>query len=111
MKLLTLIVFVILSVGLFAQKKETIVIKTPNTCNHCKICETCGGKLETELYYVKGIKLVEYNEEAQTTTIVYRPKTISPDEIRKEITKLGFDADSVPADPAGYEKRDACCKP
>ena len=30
-------------------KRQTITIKTPTTCNHCKICETCGGKLEGEL--------------------------------------------------------------
>lgn len=90
--------------------KETLVVKTPNTCNHCKICETCGGKLETDLYFVRGIKVVEYNEEAQTTTIVYKPKHITPEKIRQEIAKLGFDADDVKADPEGYAKRDTCCK-
>lgn len=111
MKLLILMSLTMLSHGLFAQnKKDTIVVKTPNSCNHCKVCETCGGKLETDLYYVKGIKLVNYNQEDQTTTIVYKTETITPDQIRKEIAKLGFDADDIQADPKGYEKRDGCCK-
>ncbi|MDH4470970.1 MAG: hypothetical protein QE487_00090 [Fluviicola sp.] len=93
-----------------AQSKQTLVVKTPNTCNHCKICESCGGKLETDLYFVRGIKLVTYNEADQTTTIVYKTKLITPDKIRQEIAKLGFDADGVPADPKGYEQRDGCCK-
>ncbi len=105
------IMFVFMSHSMFAQKtKETIVIQTKNTCDHCKVCETCGGKLETDLYYVRGIKLVTYNQEDMTTTIVYKPKLITPDKIRLAIAKLGFDADNVPADPAGYEKRDGCCK-
>lgn len=91
-------------------KRQTITIKTPTTCNHCKICETCGGKLEGELVFVKGIQLVTYNEADQTTTVIYWTKKITPDKIRKEISLLGFDADEVKADPNGYKQRDACCK-
>ena len=96
---------------LFAQsKKETIVIKTQVFCDHCKVCETCGGKMETDLYYVKGIKLVTYNEEDMTITVTYKTKKITPDEIRRAIARLGFAADNVPADPLAYEKLDDCCK-
>jgi periplasmic mercuric ion binding protein len=111
MKLPVLIAFVILSFGALAQsKKETIVIKTHTTCNHCKVCETCGGLLEKDLYFVKGIKVVSYNEEDTTITVTYKPAAITPDEIRREIARLGFDADDVKADPKGYQKRDGCCK-
>ncbi len=105
------IAFLFLTTTLTAQnKKEKIIIKTKTDCNHCKVCETCGGKLETDLYYVRGIKVVTYNETDQTIEIVYKTKLITPDRIRQEIAKLGFDADAIPADPIGYEKRDTCCK-
>lgn len=91
-------------------KRETITIKTPNTCSHCKVCETCGGKLEGDLVFVKGIQLVTYNEAGQTTTVVYWTKKITPEHIRKEISLRGFDADELKADPNGYKKRDGCCK-
>ncbi|MGV3631275.1 MAG: hypothetical protein ACO1O6_08715 [Bacteroidota bacterium] len=111
MKKIILLAFICLSNLMFAQaKKQTIIVKTPNKCDHCKVCETCGGKLETDLYYVKGIKLVEYNEQDMTTKVVYKTKKITPEQIRKEIAKLGFDADGLPADPDGYAKRDGCCK-
>ncbi|HLP55779.1 MAG TPA: cation transporter [Fluviicola sp.] len=110
MKLLLAIAALCVTFMASAQSKQTVVIKTPNTCNHCKICETCGGKLEKDLYFVRGIKLVTYNEADQTTTVVYKTKLITPEKIRQEIAKLGFDADSVPADPKGYEQRDGCCK-
>jgi mercuric ion binding protein len=104
--------FLVFSAGqLFAQnKKETIVIKTQVYCDHCKICETCGGKMETDLYYIKGIKRVNYKEENMTIAVTYKPKKITPDKIRQEISKLGFMADDVPADPQAYEKLDECCK-
>ncbi len=110
MKLFLIIGSLFITLMTSAQSKETIIVKTPTTCNHCKICESCGGKLEKDLYFVRGIKLVTYNEADQTTTIVYKPKLITPDKIRQEIAKLGFDADGVPADPKGYEQRDGCCK-
>src|SRR3989344_136734 len=97
----------------FAQKKTkrpTNNNKTPNTCNHCKVCESCGGKLEGEMVFVKGIQLVTYNEADQTTTVVYWTKKITPEQIRKEISLRGFDADEVKADPNGYKQRDGCCK-
>lgn len=106
-----LIVFGIALIGnVSAQKQETLIVKTKVYCSHCKVCETCGQKFETDLYYVKGIKEVEYNENDTTITIVYKPKKTNPDKIRKEIAKLGFDADNIPADPAGVAQLDACCR-
>lgn len=112
-KTVLFIVFLIVAQLATAQKaprKETITIKTPNTCDHCKVCETCGGKLEGQLGLVKGIQLVTYNEADQTTTVVYWTKKTTPGQIRKEISLLGFDADDVKADPKGYAERDTCCK-
>ena len=107
------IAFFFASQLVMAQKepnRQTITIKTPNTCNHCKVCETCGGKLEGDLVFVKGIQLVTYNEADQNTTVIYWTKKITPEKIRKEISLRGFDADEVKADPNGYKQRDGCCK-
>lgn len=98
---------------LFAQttdKKGKIVIKTKVNCNHCKICETCGQKFETDLYYVKGIKIVEYNELDTTIIIHYNTKKTNPDLIRAEISKLGYSADNVTADSIAVNKLDKCCR-
>lgn len=112
MKQLIILCFIVISPLLFAQQhgKETIVIKTHTDCNHCKVCESCGLKMETDLYFVRGIKSVIYNEADMTITVVYKPKAVTPDKIRQAISKLGFAADDVPADPEAYEKLDACCK-
>lgn len=91
-------------------KKSTVTIKTNTYCDHCKKCETCAGKMESELTYVKGIKYAEYNEADMTISVTYNNSKISIDDIRKEISLLGFDADDVTADPKGYESLDNCCK-
>lgn len=91
-------------------KKAKVVIKTNTYCDHCKKCESCAGKMESQLPYVKGIKHVEYNEEEMTISVVYNDSKITVEQIRKEISKLGYDADDVPADPQAYQKLDGCCK-
>ncbi len=89
---------------------ETIVIKTLIYCDHCKDCSSCGGKIEKDLGFNKGIKLVRLDDKAMTITVTYNPKKTSPEKIREAISKYGFDADNVKADPSGYEKLDECCK-
>lgn len=89
---------------------QTIVIKTTIYCDHCLVCETCGQKFDNELAYEKGIRLVVVDEKAMTITVTYNSKKTNPDTIRQTISKMGFDADDVKADPAAYDKLDSCCK-
>ncbi len=89
---------------------QTVVIKTTFFCDHCLVCETCGQKFDQELAYAKGVRLVVVDDKAMTITVTYNSKKTSPDEIRLFISKMGFDADDVKADPAAYEKLDGCCK-
>jgi mercuric ion binding protein len=91
-------------------KTETIVIKTKIYCDHCKACESCGAKFDKVLVFEKGIKMVTLDETAMTVTVMYNSKKTSPEEIRAAISKLGFDADDVKADPTAYDNLDGCCK-
>ena len=92
------------------KKMETIVIKTKIYCSHCLECETCGQLFDNSLAYEKGIRLVVVDDKAMTITVTYNPKQTNPDAIRIAISKLGYDADEVKADPTSYEKLDGCCK-
>jgi mercuric ion binding protein len=95
-----------------AQQKSTqkAVIKTVLNCDHCKECETCGLKFKTEMLKIKGVKMYELDDKAMTFTVYYNPKKNDLQTIKIAISKLGYDADEVKADPAGYEKLDGCCK-
>ncbi len=92
------------------QKTAKAVIKTHFNCDHCKKCETCGLKFEAELYNTKGIKAFEINDKNMTITVIYNPAKVNLLTIKNAISKLGFDADEVKADPVAYGKLDDCCK-
>ena len=88
---------------------EKTTIKTNIYCDHCRKCESCGGKLQKELF-TKGIKNIVLDEKAMTITVTYNPEKITVEKIRERISKLGYDADDVKADAEAYQKLDGCCK-
>ena len=54
--------------------------------------------------------MYELDEATMTFTVYYNGKKTSLEKIKTAITKLGFDADEMKADPEAYEKLDDCCK-
>lgn len=95
----------------FAQKTiQTAVIKTQIYCDHCKKCETCGDKFNKILLREKGVQMVELDEKEMTIKVVFNSKKTNLDLVKTAITKLGYDADDLKADPKAYEGLDNCCK-
>lgn len=109
MLLITLFCF---SITASAQDKkiQTVTIKTAISCDHCKVCETCGQLFDRKLLREKGIQMVNLNEEEMTIQVTYNTKKTDLATIKKAISQLGYDADDVKADPEGYKKLDGCCK-
>lgn len=110
---LTFFLLMLISLTGSAQKTnpiKTAVIKTMIYCDHCKQCETCGDKFQKDLYNETGIKRVDVDPKAMTITVVYDSRKIEVDQIRKAISRLGYDADELKADPAGLARLDDCCK-
>jgi copper chaperone CopZ len=101
-----LIMMMLMSLGLHAEdgKFETIKIKTSSQCDECK------ERIEEALAFEKGVKKAELDVETQICTVTYRKGRTIPDKIRKAISKVGYDADDIPADTKAYAKLDACCK-
>jgi len=87
-----------------ADKNVEIKIKTSAVCDMCK------DRIEQGLAFEKGIKDVSLDVETKIATVKYNPSKTIPDEIRKAISKLGYDADDVLADEKAYEKLPKCCK-
>lgn len=84
--------------------KATVVIQTNG------VCKTCEDLFSKNVPYFKGVTDYSYDANTSKMTVTYNPKKTTPDEIRKGISKLGYDADNVKADPAAREKLPACCK-
>ncbi len=111
--LLSILIFVFGLTSSNAQKQKTnqkAVIKTTITCDHCKECETCGQLFHEKLLEIKGVKMIELDAEKMTITVFYSSKKTNLEAIKTSISKLGYDADEIKADPMGYEKLDGCCK-
>ena len=93
-----------------AQKNQKAVIKTQIHCDHCKECETCGELFSQKMYKIEGVKMYELDTDKNQITVYYNSKKTDLPAIRTAISKLGYDADDVAADPKAYELLDGCCK-
>ena len=93
-----------------AKDSTVVVINTKIYCSHCLQCGSCGPTINKALMSENGVKVVTVNQEEGTITIIFDDSLISLVAMRTIISKLGFDADDVPADPTAYENLDGCCK-
>ena len=89
-----------------AQDKKNMEIKIKTSA----VCGMCKDRIEQGLAFEKGIKDVSLDVDTKVATIKYNGNKTTPENIRKAISKLGYDADEVVADKAAYDKLPACCK-
>ena len=74
------------------------------------ICEMCKNTLERDLAFEKGIKSSVLDLETKILTVEYNAKKTDAEKIRKRITKVGYNADSVQRDLKAYNALPDCCK-
>jgi hypothetical protein len=60
--------------------------------------------------FEKGVKRATLDVESKELTVIYQSAKTNPDKLRVAVTKIGYDADSIPADPKAYSKLHSCCK-
>lgn len=83
---------------------ETIEIQTSAVCGMCK------ERLEHDMAFEKGVKFVELNDETKVLTIKYKKGKNTKENLKKAVTKIGYDADEMPANLKAYNALPACCK-
>jgi copper chaperone CopZ len=104
-KLISLLFIVILfCANNVVAQTEVVKIKTSAQC------ETCKATIEKHMNFEKGVKSAELNIEDKNLTVTYDAKKTTPEKLRIAVTKSGYDADSLLADPKAYEKLRKCCK-
>ncbi|MDW3192807.1 MAG: heavy metal-associated domain-containing protein [Cytophagales bacterium] len=105
--LLTTLCFAILLSGTaLAQENKTQKAEILTSA----ICEMCKETIEYELTFTKGIKFVELDTDSKIVTVEFNPKKISVEDIRKGISGVGYNADSVKRDPKAYTNLPFCCR-
>ncbi|MFZ4520580.1 MAG: heavy-metal-associated domain-containing protein [Bacteroidales bacterium] len=104
--MLTLMVIAVFSSASFGQQKktDTIAIKTSAVCGMCK------ERIEGCFAFEKGVKSATLDVETKVATIIFNPAKTTPVVLRQTLSKLGYDADTVQANPVAYAKLPACCK-
>jgi mercuric ion binding protein len=109
---LALVFFLGISTGGFSQdsKQEINKDSAQVQIKTSAICGMCKNKIEHDLALEKGIKSVSLDLDTKVVTVGYNPKKTDPDQIRKAISLIGYDADKVPADKKAYDKLPGCCK-
>lgn len=105
-----LAVAVLFSAGVSAQDKqkkkkvETIEIQSS------VVCGMCEERVIENMAFEKGVKDVKVDLETKVITIEYKTNKTDEETLKKAITKIGYDADEMEADPEAYAKLPACCK-
>jgi cation transport ATPase len=85
-------------------KIDTVSIKTSAKCNDCK------ERLEHDMAFEKGVKAVELDNDTKILTIVYKTSKTSEEKLKIAVTKIGYDADDMPADQKAHDRLPACCQ-
>ena len=102
-KNILIVLFCLVAFNIKAQE-QTIKIKTSAVCIECK------KPIESALNFAKGVKSSNLDVESKYVTVIYKSEKTDPDKIRLVISKAGYDADSIPADPKAYSRLKPCCK-
>ncbi len=109
---LTTIIITLSIIGLQAQNKknknekklETIEIQTSAVCGMCK------EKLEHDIAFEKGVRFVELDNKTKVLTIKFKKGKNTKENLKKAVTKVGYDADELLAEQKAYDALPACCK-
>jgi len=110
-RLIVLALVSLITLGVSAQatksvskNEQTVTIQTNG------VCQKCADRFKENVPYFKGVKSYTYDMKTAKLTIVYDSKKTNPDQLRQEISKLGYNADNVKADAAARAKLPACCR-
>lgn len=85
-------------------KYETVEIQTSAVCGMCK------ERLEHDLAFEKGVRNVELDEETKILTIEFKKGKNTKENLKKAITKVGYDADDMLADQKAHDALPKCCQ-
>jgi len=107
MKTIISLLFLCLGSMAFSQKRplDTLYIKTSALCQDCK------QRIESTLNYQKGVKYAELDLETKIATVIFRRKKNNASALRQALSKVGYDADELKADPNAVLLLPKCCQP
>ena len=125
-KLLVTLIAVMLVFGAAAQSKTTTTNTQKQTTtvsskagsfatvtiqtNASKYCKSCFNRFKDNVPFFKGVKDYTFDPATAKLTVTYDTNKTTADQIRKQISDLGYDADKVKANEAARAKLPPCCR-
>jgi cation transport ATPase len=99
--------FCLVYLGTSAQSKKDLATARIKTSVECQMCQK---RIEDYFKREPGIQYLNVNYHNKIVTVRYMPSRTNLSNIQTAIANLGYDADSVQANPESYAKLPACCK-
>jgi len=65
---------------------ETVTFNVPSIS-----CSNCSNKIQNALNSMQGVSNVAIDLKTQSVQVEYNPDTINPQEIKKEISTMGYE--------------------
>ena len=93
-----------------AQSKASTLATVTIQTNASKNCKSCINRFKENVPFFKGVKEYTFDPATVKLTVTYDTKRTTADQIRKQISDLGYDADNVKANPSARAKLPACCR-
>lgn len=90
-----------------AQGKKDIATLRIKTSVECQMCKK---RIEDYFKREPGVEYANVNYHNKVVTVRYMPSQIQASYILTDIANLGYDADTVKANPEFYAKLPDCCK-
>lgn len=98
-KLITLMLALLVSLGLIAQKnnEQTKKKKSEKVTFIVNMhCENCKAKIEKNISWEKGVKDLSVDLKNKTVAIVYNSENTTEEKLKTAIEKLGYNVEILP---------------
>ena len=73
------------------------------------VCGMCEERIENAAY-IKGVKKVDWDKEAQKLTIIFKPNKVTVKEVARSVADAGHDNEYFKASDKAYGLINSCCR-
>ena len=103
--LITLLLFVVLSISV-AQEKSELISSEFKVSGNCGMCE----KRIVKALMVDGVQSATWDKESKLAKVTYNKEMISEDQLQENVAAVGHDTEKFKASDEVYSKLPKCCK-
>lgn len=101
---ITLLLFMISSIGFAQNKNAKANIVVDGVCGMCK------NRIEKACLKTKGVKSAIWSVETHNLNLIYDERKVGLDAIKANIAQVGHDTKTIKATDEAYENLHPCCK-